>query len=74
MRAYLIYKLKTRNIPNEDLQKLLEVSEKTIRNKLSGRTDFTWTEAKLIRNTYFPEEDYDTLFESIAESEGKQAS
>lgn len=75
MKAYLEYKMKVKNVSREAVQDLLKISEKTLRNKLSGRNDFTWSEAKSIRNTYFPEEDYDKLFENIEEeSEGKQAS
>lgn len=75
MKAYLEYRMKVKNVSREAIQKLINVSEKTLRNKLSGRNDFTWSEAKLIRNTYFPDEDYDKLFENVEEgSEGKQAS
>jgi len=63
MRAYLEYRMKQENVSRLDLQNLLGVAEKTIRNKLSGETDFTWSEAKKIRNAFFPEEDLAILFE-----------
>ena len=63
MHAYLEYRMKQEGITRRDMQKLLNVAEKTLRNKLSGTTDFTWSEAKLIRNTFFPEEDFEKLFE-----------
>lgn len=63
MRAYLEYRMKQENISRADLQSLLGVSEKTIRNKLSGKTDFTWEEARKIRNNFFPQDDFAELFE-----------
>lgn len=65
MRAYLEYKMKEQGVTREMVRMLLNVSEKTLRNKLNGETDFTWGEAKLIRRTFFPEEDYEKLFEQV---------
>ena len=63
MRAYLEYRMKQEGISRVELQNLLGVSEKTVRNKLSGETDFSWEEVRKIRNTYFPKEDFVKLFE-----------
>ena len=41
MRDFLEYRMNQENVSRSDLQKLLDVSEKTIRNKISGATDFT---------------------------------
>ena len=67
MRAYLEYRMKQEGVSRTALQVLLEVSEKTIRNKLSGETDFTWSEAEKIRNTFFPKDDFVKLFEQSGE-------
>lgn len=67
LRAYLEYRMKQEGVSRTALQVLLEVSEKTIRNKLSGETDFTWSEAKKIRNTFFPKDDFVKLFEQSGE-------
>lgn len=64
MREYLIYKMREKNVSRETLCSMLHVSDKTLRNKLSGRTDFTWSECKSIRKRYFPEEEYEKLFEN----------
>lgn len=40
-------------VTNTDIQKVLGCSEKTVRNKLSGDTEFTVPEAIKIRNSYF---------------------
>lgn len=41
-------------ISNNDIQALLECSERTVRNKLCGETAFTFPEAVKIRNHLFP--------------------
>lgn len=64
MREYLIYKMRESNISREEICKVIHVSEKTLRNKLSGRTDFTWRECRTIRKRYFPNEEYESLFEN----------
>lgn len=66
MRAYLEYRMKQEKVSKADIQKLLGVSEKTVRNKISGETDFTWGEARKIRNRFFPNDDYNKLFEQEA--------
>lgn len=63
MRAYLEYRMKQENVSRADIQNLLGVSEKTVRNKLSGETDFTWGEVRKIGNNFFPKDDFNKLFE-----------
>lgn len=41
----------------------LGMSDKTLRNKLNGITDFTWNEALAIRNLINPGMDIEKLFE-----------
>lgn len=67
MRAFLEYRMKQENVTRSDIQKLLGVSEKTVRNKISGETDFTWGEVRKIRNAYFPNDDFEKLFEQAQE-------
>lgn len=50
-----------KNLSVQNLQDLLGVSEKTIRNKLAGVTEFTWSEIKKIK-AIFPEYDISYLF------------
>jgi transcriptional antiterminator len=40
-------------VTNADLQKVLGCSEKTVRNKLSGETEFSFPETIKIRNRFF---------------------
>ncbi len=63
MKSCLEYRMEQEGVTRNDLKNLLQVSEKTIRNKLSGKTDFTWKEVKTIKNKYFPDDDLECLFE-----------
>lgn len=67
MLAYLEYRMKQEHVTKSDIQSLLGVSEKTVRNKFSGETSFTWEEVRLIRNTFFPKDDFENLFEQSDE-------
>lgn len=64
-RAYLEYMMKIKGVSKEDLSAEIGVSDKTIRNKLTGETDFFWSECEKIRRKYFPEQQYEKLFELI---------
>lgn len=46
--------MKRNGVTNADIQKVLGVSERTVRNKINGDTDFTYPEAKKLRDTLFP--------------------
>lgn len=54
--------MKRFGVTNADMQNLLGVSERTVRNKLSGETDFTYPEALKIRDTFFPSFRMEYLF------------
>ena len=45
-----------------DIQHLLKCSEKTVRNKVSGRTDFTRPEAFKVHAAYFKSVRFEYLF------------
>ena len=46
------------------LSKEIGVSEKTLRNKIKGETDFTWPEAKTIRKIVNPNMSMEELFKT----------
>ena len=51
----------------KEVAKVLNVSERTARNKLNGETDFTVPEAVKINETYFGgQQDLEYLFEQTA--------
>lgn len=58
--------MKRFGVTSGDLQKLLNVSERTIRNKLNGDTDFTYPEAVKVRDTYFPSMRMEYLYSKVA--------
>lgn len=51
-----------KKISNKDLAELLDVSNKTIRNKLSAKTAWTLPEIKKMGKFLFPEYKMDWLF------------
>lgn len=42
----------------------LHINDRTLGNKLLGRTEFTWTEVSQIRQRFFPSCSFEYLFES----------
>lgn len=67
MSARLIQALKQKGVRQEDVAHLLGCTERTIRNKLSGRTEFTVREALLIRDEIFPDRSIGELFADSTE-------
>lgn len=62
----MYFKLKfeiTKKYTIEKFAKLINVSEKTLRNKINGITDFTWSEVLLIRNLINPNMKLEELFQ-----------
>lgn len=60
--------LEQRKFTNKDLASLLETSEKTVSNKMNGRTDWTLKEIMKISKFLAPEYTLDYLFEEQAEN------
>lgn len=50
------------NITSGDIAKLLDLHVSSVSNKISGKSKFTIDEAFTIRNSFFPDCDYETLF------------
>ncbi|WP_239333555.1 hypothetical protein [Paenibacillus sp. ACRRX] len=47
------------------MAKKLKLNERTLGNKLSGKTEFTWSEVNRIRTLFFPTCSLEYLFEQI---------
>lgn len=61
-----------KDVSTKQLADLLGVRLSTAYDKLNGKYDFTFSEALLIKQTYFPEENIEELFESEEQTqEGK---
>lgn len=50
------------NVTYFDIQQVLNCSEKTVRNKMQGVTDFTYSEVRNIRDKLFPGMNLEYLF------------
>lgn len=51
-------------IKKKTIAKTLGISEKTLSNKLTGRSTFEWEQCFQIKSTFFPNSDMETLFKS----------
>jgi plasmid maintenance system antidote protein VapI len=56
-----------RNLTYSGLASLLGISEKTAKNKVAGRSEFTYGEARKVK-AIFPEYDLDYLMSTEAEA------
>ena len=54
--------MKRHGVSVPDVATLIGCSEKTLRSKISGSADFTYSEAKKIRDSYFPAMRMEYLF------------
>lgn len=62
MYSFLREVLRIKGITIIELAKMIGISEKSMRNKLNGVTEFTWSEAKAIRAIVAPGMSLDELF------------
>ena len=51
-----------RGIKKKAIADALNICNRSLNNKLSGRVPFTWDEVKLIRSQFFPDMSPDDLF------------
>ncbi len=61
-------------ISNDDISKLIHKDARTVRNRMSGVTDFTFSETILIRDKFFPKMKLEYLFkrdEKLFEQSGE---
>lgn len=64
MYRFLRAEMVKSNIPMYKLAQQIGVTEKTLRNKLNGKTDFTWQEALKIRRIVNPKMELEELFQT----------
>jgi plasmid maintenance system antidote protein VapI len=55
------------NLKTKDLERVLKLTNKSVNNKLSGKTPFTIPEAVIIRDKLFPKKTIDDLFSESVE-------
>jgi putative transcriptional regulator len=63
MYRELLGEMVKKSITKKQLAKNIGVSEKTLFNKLNGKTDFTWNEVKKIRKIVSPSSSLEELFQ-----------
>ena len=56
-------------VTNADIQRLLSCTDKPVRNKIGGMSEFSISEAFKIRDTFFPSLRVEYLFSSADEKE-----
>lgn len=66
MYANLVNELRNKKITNRVIAELIGCDEKTVFNKLNGKSDFSITEGLMIRHNVLPEFDMDYLFTRTA--------
>lgn len=69
MYSFLRGEMYRRNITIKALSEQIGISEKSLRNKLNGDTDFTWSEAQAIRNIIDSGASVESLFKKDCESQ-----
>lgn len=67
MYRELLGEMMKRGITRKQLAKKIGISDKTIRNKISGRTDFNWSEVQAIRDIVAPDFSIEELFKKDVE-------
>lgn len=67
MLSNLKAEIARKDLKTEDIAKALDVNEKTVRNKISGITPFTFPESLVVRDSFFPELDIEYLFRESQE-------
>lgn len=59
-------KIAEKGIKKKAIAVLIGIAPRTLSEKLSGRSSFTWDEVLKIRNEYFPEMSLESLFAETA--------
>ncbi|WP_373485709.1 hypothetical protein [Acetobacterium malicum] len=62
MRKNLLKEMIDFNVSEEDLSVTTGLTRKTIKNKISGKYDFSLSEVILIKDTHFPGKEIEYLF------------
>ena len=64
MYRELLGEIVKRGLSKKELAKEIGITEKTLFNKLNGKSDFTWSEIKKIRNIVAPNISLEELFKT----------
>lgn len=64
MYRELLGEMVKKGVSRKILAEKMGITEKTLFNKLTGKTEFTWSEVKIIRNLVSPEKTLEELFKT----------
>lgn len=67
MRKNLLKEMIEFNVSEEELATTTGLTRKTIKNKISGKYDFSLNEVLIIRDTHFPGKEIEYLFHDFEE-------
>ena len=58
----LVGEIARRGVKKSVIASRLNISERSLYSKMNGTTPFTWDEACILKDTFFPDVDKDVLF------------
>lgn len=64
MKHNLLAEMARHGISQKDIYEALGIGQRTLYDKIYGRTDFTWNEVLTIHDKFFPDLDIQYLFAS----------
>lgn len=59
---FLKHLIEKRGVRRTVIARKLDISERTLRNKLDGNSPFTWEQVSVIQREFFPDVEKDELF------------
>lgn len=62
---FLENKIEEKGIKLTKIAEQLKITPRTLRNKISGKSDFNWLEVCTIQQVFFPEYSKEELFSSL---------
>lgn len=62
-----------RGMRKKDIAARIHISDRSLCNKLQGKTAFTWNEVSQIHGAFFPELDVELLFKPKNPEQGRNA-
>ena len=65
MYRELLGEMVKRGITRNEIAQKLEITPKSLFNKINGKTEFTWKEVKAIRKIVAPEKTLEELFKEV---------
>jgi predicted transcriptional regulator len=65
--SYLREQISAKGLKLKRVAEVMRISNKSFGNKLSGTSDFTWSEVRILQETFFPEIEKDILLKKTVD-------